>query len=164
MATIEDIADIIERNSMPEPNSGCWLWLRGLSTTGYAVWMIDKRQWRVSHLALLTRGIHVPPKYDACHRCDNPVCVNPDHLFVGTRKDNMQDAKAKGRMKGPPALLVCSRGHAMSGDNIYVGNDGGRRCRACMEIRWRAAMARQKAARHARGLLPRGGASPNYRR
>jgi hypothetical protein len=40
-------------------------------------------------------------KLFACHRCDNPPCVNPEHIFIGTAHDNMQDALAKGRLGGP---------------------------------------------------------------
>lgn len=156
--------ELLEQNSVPEPNSGCWLWLRGLSSTGYAVWMIGRRQWRVSHLALLSRGIQVPSGFDACHHCDNPPCVNPDHLFVGTRRDNMQDAKAKGRTKGPPMSLMCPLGHEMAGHNLHVGIDGKRRCKACMKIYWQRQGTAEMAARHARGLLPRGAASPKYKR
>lgn len=138
MATIEDIADIIERNSMPEPNSGCWLWLGYLSggKYKYAVWGQGKERRQVSHLALLLRGIEVPRGFDACHSCDTPLCVNPDHLFVGTRKDNMQDARAKGRLVGYGKREFCKAGHPLSGDNLYIDPKWQKRhCRICMR-RW----------------------------
>lgn len=156
MADEQDIAEMLLRNSIPEPNSGCWLWLRGAKGGGrggrYAVYLWQGRQRLVSHLALLTRGIEVPPKFDACHHCDVTLCVNPDHLFVGTRLDNMRDAKAKGRMRGPPISLVCPSGHELSGDNLHISSNGKRRCKACMEISWRKSDAAEKIARHERGL------------
>ena len=49
---------------------------------------------------VLANGRDIPDGHFACHRCDNPACVRPDHLFVGTQIDNMQDACKKGRMVG----------------------------------------------------------------
>jgi hypothetical protein len=58
--------------------------------------------WRAPRLAwTLLRG-EIPVGLSVCHRCDTPLCVNPDHLFLGTQRDNMYDAIAKGRLKMPP--------------------------------------------------------------
>lgn len=138
MADELDIADMLERNSIPEPNSGCWLWLRGASggKNKYPVWGQKEQRRQVSHLALKLRGIVVPAGYDACHSCDNPFCVNPDHLFVGTRTENMRDAQAKGRLVGYGKREFCKQGHPLSGDNLFIDlKRGKRRCRTCM-LRW----------------------------
>lgn len=80
---------------IPEPMSGCWLWLGGVSyPAGYGRMTRGQYAHRVSyeiHRGAVPRGLHV------LHRCDNRICVNPDHLFVGTRSDNMRDMMAKGR-------------------------------------------------------------------
>jgi hypothetical protein len=79
--------------AIPEPNSGCWLWLRG-DWNGYAVF----RQRQATHFAWsLKHGRPFPRGMFACHSCDTRICVNPDHIFVGTHHDNMADMFAKGR-------------------------------------------------------------------
>lgn len=95
---------LIKRNSpfedrfIPEPNSGCWLWLGGTQSQGYG--MLGPRNAKVlaSRYAYEKYRGPIPPKLQVLHKCDTPLCVNPDHLFVGTRRDNMQDASRKGRM------------------------------------------------------------------
>lgn len=86
---------------MPEPNSGCWLWLGTYYDSGYARFWDGKRSRRASRVAwLVYRGEEIPEHLLACHDCDNPACVNHNHLFVGTSKDNTQDAIKKGKIIG----------------------------------------------------------------
>ncbi len=93
----------LERGYIPEPNSGCWLWTEAqkgryaLSHKGYG--MI---KWRGIGLSAhrFSWEIHngpIPNGMWVLHRCDNPPCVNPEHLFLGTALDNNRDRDAKGR-------------------------------------------------------------------
>lgn len=91
--------------------TGCWVWQRGLTPDGYGGFyvgsMIDPRGNRRRVHARAHRWAYehyvgaIPPGHEVCHRCDNPSCVNPEHLFIGTHTDNMRDSAVKGRMKFP---------------------------------------------------------------
>jgi hypothetical protein len=81
----------------PEPNSGCWLWCSTVSPRGYGRYPMDGRNWFAHRAAWrLFRG-PIPDGLFLCHKCDVPGCVNPDHLFLGTARDNALDAVAKRR-------------------------------------------------------------------
>lgn len=98
-------ADRVERFwKFVDKTSGCWLWTGTRSAFGHGSFSIGRRNLKAKahrfsyeiHVGPIPDGLHV------LHRCDNPPCVNPDHLFVGTDADNVADCIAKGRKhRGP---------------------------------------------------------------
>jgi hypothetical protein len=87
---------LVEKTGHPR---GCWIYTGRLNVArnGYG-YFDDRRRTTSAHRYAwqLTQG-DIPHGLDVCHTCDNPPCVNPDHLFLGTQKDNAQDMKQKGR-------------------------------------------------------------------
>lgn len=88
-----------EKRYTVDERSGCWLWIGSTVTDGYGVWVAHgqrtaHRAAYVMHKGAIPNGLHV------LHKCDQPNCVNPEHLFLGTHQDNMADLRAKGRAYG----------------------------------------------------------------
>ena len=79
-------------------SDGCWTWQANRLKSGYGKIRYEKRD-RLAHRTAweLTNG-EIPDGLHVCHKCDNPSCVRPCHLFLGTRSDNMRDCAAKGRL------------------------------------------------------------------
>jgi hypothetical protein len=116
---------------LPEPNSGCWLWIGAMGGAHYGVISINPGQRIAAHrYSLQLHGVDIPDHLFVLHRCDTPLCVNPNHLFVGTYKDNAQDRDRKRRGINS-RKTHCNYGHPLSGDNLYVYKTGKRGCRAC---------------------------------
>ena len=87
----------------------------------------------------MARYGEIPKGLLVMHKCDTRACCNPDHLQLGTQKDNMADCAAKGRIGGAAKAranaMWCNRGHALISDNVFIRPDGSRACRTCKRAR-----------------------------
>ena len=91
------IVDRFNNKFIPEPMSGCWLWLDTPNTHGYGRMKVAGR-FRLAHR--ISYEIHkgdIPQDLCVRHNCDNRLCVNPEHLLVGTNSDNVADRVRRGR-------------------------------------------------------------------
>jgi hypothetical protein len=121
----------------------CWPWLRSTNDKGYGRLMMGGKAGIAAHRAAwtVTNG-PIPKGLNVLHRCDNPPCCNPAHLFVGTQADNNADRHAKGRTAMPTNgpdfwrnKTHCPHGHAYSGSNVRYRRNGCRYCVACSRER-----------------------------
>jgi hypothetical protein len=90
-------AERLESASVPEPNTGCWLWTAFRTEDGYGKLSFEGQMWTASRLSYVTHVGPIPDGLCVCHHCDTPACINPAHLFLGTHRDNSDDKWRKGR-------------------------------------------------------------------
>jgi hypothetical protein len=101
-----------------EPNSGCWLWLACGHPTGYGRFGIEGDVLFAHRAAYLLFVGDIPDGMLVCHTCDVRDCVNPGHLFLGTHKDNMQDASRKKRIVTPSRDVIGSTKMKLSSSDV----------------------------------------------
>lgn len=86
-----------ERVDIPHGGFGCWNWIGAKTSAGYGNTRFDYSNMSAHRVMWIKVYGHIEPGLFVCHHCDNPSCVNPDHLFLGTCQDNTDDMKRKGR-------------------------------------------------------------------
>jgi len=116
----ERVKELLERRSIPIPETGCWIWEGATSGTkpthlyGHLGVKTEEGSWKTFYAHRLSYLIHkgaIPEGHYVCHSCDEPLCVNPEHLFVGTQQDNVNDMLKKNRGDDTPLFK--------SGENHY---------------------------------------------
>lgn len=144
----------LERMGMPEPNSGCMLFLGSLNSYGYGRLKVHGK-YVFAHRASyeLERGA-IPEGLQIDHLCRNRACIHPPHLEAVTPRVNTLRAKAAAANNA--RRTRCYRGHQYTPDNTLVMNNGARRCRTCDPLRHKRAMAamiERAKVRRENGLL-----------
>lgn len=141
---------------------GCWLWTGPVQEWGYGYF--SGRGDGTAHRAMyrLVHGVRPKKGQRICHTCDVRLCVNPDHLWLGTQQQNIKDCALKGRHTNG-AKTHCKRGHEYTPENTLwtdAGNGRKRRsCKTCNRIlqrvetgwTWEEAMALPPLNAHERG-------------
>jgi hypothetical protein len=118
-------------------DSGCWEWRGPRLPDGYGRFRKGGRTLYAHRLAYQEWVGEIPPDYMVRHFiCDNPPCINPEHLRAGTNKENVADRERHGRgvRPGRPDPDSCPKGHKYTPENTAIRTSGYRRCRECSRL------------------------------
>jgi hypothetical protein len=126
-------------NQKVEKTDTCWLWTGAKNSKGYGAMSYNGKGTSDHRLSYILHKGEIPDGLIICHTCDNPQCVNPDHLWAGTSSDNMKDMFKKDRHGSTNRQQThCRKGHEFTPENIFsrTNADGTKQriCRECIRI------------------------------
>ena len=127
---------ILKYFDLPSDVSDCWIWKGTKNRKGYGQFRLHNKLRVVTRVMYFNyKGEGFNSDIQICHSCDNPSCINPSHLFVGTNQENQIDSVIKGR-HSKSRLTHCPKGHPYSQENTYFKpNTRWRVCRKCQRHR-----------------------------
>lgn len=125
-----------------EPDE-CWPWKASVTGRGYGRFALSGKARHAHRVSYEIANGQAPGDLFVLHRCDNPPCVNPAHLFLGTNTDNVRDAVAKGRHSNT-RKTHCIHGHEFTPKNTRYSKTGKRGCRMCARLSQRRIVARRR--------------------
>jgi HNH endonuclease len=123
------------------PGDACWEWTGDFSKGYGRIWK-DGRRTGAHRVAYEYTNGPIPYGLLACHHCDNRKCVRPDHLFLGTQKDNMRDWTKKGKN-----ILINHPELMKRGDDHWLRQNDAR------AKKWKKKMSQRQIARHRNGII-----------
>ena len=142
---------------IPEDRSQCWIWTASDDGKGYGIIWVSGRKKKATRVSWeIHNGKPFPEGMSACHSCDNPRCVNPNHIWPGLHQENMADASNKGRLsgkKGPQKNKAthCIRGHKFTDETTIIKSSGYRACAICAQAFNKARWDKTRKQREANG-------------
>lgn len=128
------------QNNRGTPITGCWIWTGVPDKNGYGTTYWFGTKLRVHRAVYEAFYGPIPVGLNVCHTCDTPSCYRPDHLFLGTQLENIQDMTRKGRRgkTGVPKRTHCKHGHEFTEENTYVySKNRERQCKTCNHIKYK---------------------------
>ena len=115
------------------PWSGCWLWIGAVTKKGYGMITGNRYAHRLAYEEFIGP---IPTGMQVLHKCDVKCCVNPEHLYSGTHRDNVFDAVIRDRYTRDTLTTHCHRGHEFTESNTYHYH-GHRHCKSCWKLKYK---------------------------
>lgn len=151
------LRDRIEKKIFPVPMSGCWIWMGAVNHQGYGQVRVQEGTTLVHRILYEEARGPIPKQLECDHLCRVRCCVNPDHIDLVTRRENIRRGTAPSAKQ--MAQTHCFRGHPLSGDNLILCKTKCghmRRCKQCYQNRISANKERSKEYQRRLNLIRKG--------